>query len=69
MLRRHDGGSAMVLYINGKEVCTSNAVYGKGGESTGDTITNMSNCEKNIPVKKGDVLTMNSVYDLKTHPL
>jgi hypothetical protein len=59
----------MVLNINGKEVCTSKAVYGKGGNISGEKILYMSPCGKNIPIKKGDVLTINSVYDLKTHPL
>jgi hypothetical protein len=66
---RHDGGSKMILYINGKKVCDSNAIYGKGGGNNEETITVMSPCEKNIPFKKGDVLKIDSVYDLKTHPL
>jgi len=65
----HDGGKAMVLKINGKEVCSSNAVYGKGGDIAGEKILYMSLCGQNIPIKKGDVLTMNSIYDLKSHPL
>jgi hypothetical protein len=59
----------MVMYINDKEVCASQAVYAKGGDNNEETIHHMSKCENNIPVKKGDILTMSSVYDLKTHPL
>jgi hypothetical protein len=66
---RHDGGTAMILNINGKEVCRSTAVYGSGGSINGEKIQYMTFCGKNIPIKKGDVVTLDSVYDLKTHPL
>jgi hypothetical protein len=59
----------MILKVNGKEVCHSTANYGKGGDSNEETILEMSQCEKNIPIKKGDTLQLKSVYDLKTHPL
>jgi len=65
----HDGGTAMILKINGKTMCTSNAVYGKGGDIAGEKILYMSFCGQNYPIKKGDVVTLTSVYDLKTHPL
>jgi len=65
----HDGGTAMILSINDKEVCRSNAVYGKGGDIAGEKILYMTFCGKNIPIKKGDVVTMDSIYDLKAHPL
>lgn len=59
----------MILYINGEQKCVSNAVYGKGNEINESTLERMSECESNIPVKKGDVLKLDSVYDLKAHPL
>jgi len=65
----HDGGTAMILKINGKVMCESKAVYGKGGDIAGEKILYMSFCGQNFPLKKGDVVTMTSVYDLKTHPL
>jgi hypothetical protein len=65
----HDGGSSMVMLINDKEVCESKAVYGKGGSSNDETIVKMTECAQNIKVKKGDFLSMKSVYDLKTHPM
>ena len=58
----------MVLFINGKEVCTSRAVYGKGGDNNAETIQEMTACPV-IAFKKGDIVTMNSVYDLSQHPL
>lgn len=66
----HDGGEAMVLYINDKEICTSKADYGSGaaGEDS-STIRSMSWCPEIINVKKGDVMRMSSLYDLKKHPL
>jgi hypothetical protein len=59
----------MILAINGKEVCISVPSYGKGGDNNYETISSMSSCSKEIPVKKGDVLTMSSIYDLVKHPL
>jgi hypothetical protein len=61
----------MVLLINDKEVCVSNAHYEKAGAgaSNDEVMTEMSRCTTNIPIKKGDVLRINSVYDLKTHPM
>jgi len=65
----HDGGTAMILKINDKAICTSKAVYGQGGDIAGEKILYMSLCGQNYPIKKGDVVTLTSVYDLKTHPL
>jgi len=71
----HDGGELMELYLNGKKVCTSNAVYGgKGGTMVIDgkkweTISEMTDCNGTIPVKKGDTLKMKAAYDLEKHPL
>ena len=65
---RHDGGSKMMLFINGKEVCTSHAIYGRGGDNNAETIHEMTACPV-ISFKKGDILSMQSVYDLSQHPL
>lgn len=65
----HDGGSKMVLYINNKEVCTSQATYGKGGDNNDQTIVGLSRCPATIPFNKGDVMTLDAFYDLATHPL
>ena len=58
----------MSLQINGKDVCVSKAEYTKI-DANYDTIFKMSECPENIPIKKGDILTLKSVYDLKRHPL
>lgn len=51
--------------------CASRAQYGgkiKGG--TTETITNVSDCNKDtINVKKGEQMIMTAEYDLKTHSL
>lgn len=65
----HDGGSKMVLFINDKEACISQATYGKGGDNNDQTIVGLSMCPAIIPFKKGDVMTMDAVYDLGQHPL
>jgi hypothetical protein len=72
----HDGGEAMELFVNGKMVCRSGSVYGgKGGIMTLDdgtkweTISAMTDCNNAVPLKKGDILTMKAIYDLKKHPL
>jgi Stress up-regulated Nod 19 len=59
----------MVLFLNGQRVCTSVPTYGKGGDNNYETIKEMSKCTERIPIKKGDVLTMSSEYNLAKHPL
>jgi hypothetical protein len=54
----------MVLFLNGREVCVSQAEY---DHHTG-FIQAMSDCHDGIPVKKGDYLTMTAIYDLSAHP-
>jgi hypothetical protein len=66
----------MELFLNGKLICHSDAIYGgKGGTLTlddgkkWDTISEMTDCMDVIKVKKGDLLKLKSIYDLKKHPL
>jgi hypothetical protein len=60
----HIGGTKMELSLNDKVICTSDATYDKLG-----TISSMSTCSPMAPVKKGDWISMRSVYDLKAHPM
>ena len=53
----------MILEVNHKKVYKSKPMYDK------DQIVGMTNCNLAIAVKKGDKLTMKSVYDLVKHPL
>jgi hypothetical protein len=72
----HDGGTNIQLLINGKLVCDSRATYG-GAQGTlvnedgskWESISSMSSCRDPVPVKKGDVMTIVSVYDTSLHPL
>jgi hypothetical protein len=59
----HNGGDRMVMYLNDKEICVSKPTY------EGETIAGMNDCTKPIKVKKGDAITMKSVYDIKKHPM
>jgi len=59
----------MILYINDKEVCNAQAIYGKGGSSNEETIIGQTPCPTGITFKKGDTMQLKSVYDLKKHPL
>jgi hypothetical protein len=59
----HNGGERMVMYLNDKEICVSKPTY------EGETIAGMNDCTKPIKVKKGDALTMKSVYDITKHPM
>jgi hypothetical protein len=66
----------MELFLNNKMICHSDAIYGgKGGTlqlDTGknwETISEMTDCKQVIKVKKGDLLKLKSMYDLKKHPL
>jgi hypothetical protein len=71
----HDGGTGVNMYVNGKLYCESKAIYGgKGGTlnvdgKTWSTIATMTECNKPIPVKKGDKLKIEATYDTKEHPL
>lgn len=73
----HDGGNNVLLTLNGKPVCDSQAKYGLDPKATTSlapngkawqVITEMTQCTEPIPVKKGDVLQMVSIYDNILHP-
>ena len=59
----HDGGHGMILSVNNKTVCVSNSVY-KGRE-----LWSMTPCGEPYEVKKGDWITLTSIYDVPKHPL
>jgi hypothetical protein len=59
----HDGGDKMLLAVNDKVVCESLPEY-KGKE-----LWSMTACSGPIDVKKGDYITLTSVYDVPKHPL
>lgn len=61
----HMGGERMILRLNGKEICNSVARYGDNGEA--NNITDISLCNDVVPVKKGDHITFESVYNLGAH--
>lgn len=63
----HNGGSSMIMLINDKEVCESKAVYAKEGNQ--EKLMSMTQCPPSLKLKKGDTLTMKSIYDLKAHPM
>jgi len=71
----HDGGINMTFFVNGKESCSSSAVYGgtDGGLVVGDqkweTITAYTPCREEIQITKGDKVTMEAWYDLTKHRL
>jgi len=60
----HSGGVKMTMKINNKLVCTSVPTYDAKG-----VITQMSLCPTPIQVKKGDKVTIASMYDTKQHAL
>jgi hypothetical protein len=59
----HDGGDKMILSVNGKTVCESEAEYKQ------NMLWSMTACGRPVDVKKGDWLTLTSVYDATKHPL
>jgi len=76
ILMNVDGGTNIQLYVNDKQVCDSKASYGgKQGTlvtETGakwETISSMTSCRDPVPIKKNDVVTIKSIYDLELHPL
>jgi hypothetical protein len=69
-----DGGVNMLLMVNGKAACDSKAEYGgklvEGKASDGtkwESISGMGHCTE-IPINKGDVLSMQANYDVDRHP-
>jgi hypothetical protein len=73
----HDGGTNIILKLNGQEVCNSKAKYDldpRASESLApngmqwQVITEMTQCTTPTPVKKGDILQVVSLYDNKLHP-
>jgi hypothetical protein len=60
----HNGGDRMILLINGKEVCTSSAAYDQK-----EILSGMSSCDDTFKVKKGDLVTLKSIYDIVRHPM
>jgi hypothetical protein len=59
----HDGGDKMILSVNNNTVCESLPEY------KGDELWGMSACGGPVDVKKGDWITLTSVYDVTKHPL
>jgi hypothetical protein len=59
----HDGGDGMILAVNNKTVCRSEPVY-KGRE-----LWSMTACGDPYEVKKGDWITLTSIYDIPKHPM
>jgi len=71
----HDGGVNVDLKINGITICDSKAIYGgeKGTFKTDEgqvweTVSATSECSDPVKVSKGDVVTLQTNYDLEKHP-
>lgn len=67
----------VLLTLNGKPICDSQAKYGLDAQATSSlapngkawqVITEMTQCTEPISVKKGDKLQMISIYDNELHP-
>jgi hypothetical protein len=59
----HDGGDRMILSVNNRTVCESLPEY-KERE-----LWSMTACADPVDVKKGDYITLTSIYDVPKHPL
>ncbi|KAF2664073.1 hypothetical protein BT63DRAFT_460373 [Microthyrium microscopicum] len=70
----HDGGTGMLLKVNGKLACDSKAQYGAQGMfKTHDgkeypALSGMHECNDPIEVKKGDSIEIEASFDLDMHP-
>lgn len=60
----HQGGVSMALSVDGVQKCVSKPTYDSAG-----VITTMSLCPEVIQIKAGQVLTIESVYDIEAHKL
>ena len=65
----------MIMTVNGKEVCTSNIIYGGPGheqvQPNGEvwkTIGETIGCNDPIRVFKGDKIQMQAFFDFEEHP-
>ncbi|KAF2664332.1 hypothetical protein BT63DRAFT_465202 [Microthyrium microscopicum] len=58
------GGVDIVMKINDKLICRSNAIY---GGPTNSSVTGMSACPEELAVKKGDKLSVAATFDLEKH--
>jgi hypothetical protein len=64
----------MVAAVNGKQICTSKAEYGNSYSASPTaqkwtTISKMTDCNEVTPVKTGDLITLEALYDTDKHPL
>lgn len=70
----HDGGKAVKMLVNNKQVCSSDAIYGGTGSTLivegkeWQTITKMSECSGPVAIKKNDKITIVAQYDTVAHP-
>jgi hypothetical protein len=70
----HDGGTSIVILLNDKAVCESRAIYGTKMQATDGgkdwtTISQMTDCEREFDVKKGDKIKLLVNYDEIAHPV
>ncbi|KAF2663440.1 hypothetical protein BT63DRAFT_461169 [Microthyrium microscopicum] len=70
----HDGAVNMKFFLNDKQVCKSDAIYGGDGGTVIDgksweTITSYSLCKDPVRIRIGDKLKISSEYDLSRHRL
>jgi hypothetical protein len=63
----------MIAKVNGKQICISKAEYGSSYSanttSKWTTISKMTDCNDVVPVKKGDLVSLEAEYDTVKHPL
>jgi hypothetical protein len=67
----HDGGTSVDVLLNGKKVCSSEAVYGTKMQMDGKdwtTIAQMTDCTAPYAVKRGDLIRLVVNYDEIAHP-
>jgi hypothetical protein len=69
----HDGGTKVEVFLNGKNVCQSRAVYGEqtasGTGQSWQTIVDYTPCNDAVAIKKGDKIYVTSEYDLTKYKL
>lgn len=71
---QHTGAINSTMVVNGKEVCTSKAIYGTDPNNTPGNelgyVVNFTRCidkdnlHNEVRLNKGDVVTINSLYDV-----
>jgi hypothetical protein len=73
----HDGGKNVLISLNSDVICDSQALYEAKSVTTGsshdghmgESMSGMTQCEKVLPLKKGDRIAVKATFNSTAHPM